>query len=116
MPGVPVEGNGRCQSEFHHALLQSAPIGLSLAAQDFRVGLASNQVTRRPTGPGELRHRLDAPLNSLARSKKTPAEDQGASAPERGHMAYPTDRRTVRNDGHLRHIEGVSVNQPVPCS
>jgi hypothetical protein len=86
-------------------------VRFAIGGQHLRVRLARNQVPR-PTGQIFKRpHRLDHPLDALARAQQAPGQHDGSTAPHTGSLRR--DGRAVWDDGDFAAGDVEAPAQPL---
>ena len=83
---------------------QSVAVGVALGGEHLRVGATGDQIPRILREVLQRGHRVDDPLDALARAQQAPGQDgRPARTHQRGGRGQ---RRAVRDGGHLAVIDG----------
>ena len=114
VPVVAVEAHHRSEPEPAHPVGERDAVTLAVAQHDLRVGLPGDEVARRRPQIGQQRHRLDAPLDALARPEQSPGQHGRLAGAEGGrefrcrpHLGY-----AVRDDLALARVPQLVRAQP----
>ena len=92
---------------------QAVPVGLASGFPHLRMGLAGDHVLRFGTQVAEPAHRLDPPLDALARPDQSPGQHDRPRGAVGGVGPARDVRGAVRDHLHLARVDAIAGDEPV---